>query len=549
VRIRGCRLALLLAGFLTGCGGGGGSGAPAASPGAARGTTAVTVRIDVPLTGAASTRRPAYVSPATQSLAIAVETSGGQTIGTFSVNITPASTACQTVTVAGTATLTCSLSVSLALPASGTYTLATATFDQPQTQPCSPAGTPRCAGNVLSAALISATLQLNTANVVSIALGGLAAGFTVAPVANGFVQGNVTGLHVWGPQAQTLIVGALDADGYTIVGSGAPAIALSAASPSVQITTAAPGTFTIAATVSNSPAVVTPGTVPLTLVATPVGSPAQPYSQTVPLTISHTTVFVSDIANVLVFFDGNTTSSVTLAMTNNPRGVAVDANGNVYVANHGNGTVSECTAAGNYAPAGCTVPIAGLGGPEGVAIDGTGNLWEGDSGSGNIIEFMAGSFSQVVAVPSGFGLLRGVAVDSNGNLWASDQATSHVEGFAPPFTISSTPFATLTNGITTPIGLSADGSGNLWVTSSGANTALQFTPPIVTGNMPAVTLATGVSNDQGVAVDATGTVWIANVGGGGTVLECPPPAGTIACTSFAVPNALWIAAYPAAFNP
>jgi streptogramin lyase len=213
-------------------------------------------------------------------------------------------------------------------------------------------------------------------------------------------------------------VQALDADGYTIVGSGAPAIAVNAASPTVQVTAAAPGTFAIAATVSGG--VVTPGTIPLTLVATPVGSPALPFLDNVALTISHTAVFVSATTNVFVYLDGNTTSPVTLTMTNNPRGVAVDATGNAYVANHGNNTISECTAAGNYAT--CTVPInAGLNGPEGVAIDGAGNLWEGDSVGGNINEFLAGALSLGVVIPSGFGTLRGVAVDTNGNLWASDQ--------------------------------------------------------------------------------------------------------------------------------
>lgn len=549
VRIQDCRLALVLAaGFLTGCGGsgGGGSAAPGPSPAAARGTTAVTVRIDVPLSGAASTRRPAYVSPATQSLAIAVETSGGQIVGTFSVNITTASTACQTVTVNGIATLTCSLSVPLALPASGTYTLATATFDQPQTQPCSPAGTPRCAGSVLSAALISASLQLNAANVVSIALGGLANGFTVTPVANGFIQGNVSGLHIWGPLAQTLIVQALDADGYTIVGSGAPTIAVSAASPSVQVTAAAPGTFSIAATVSGG--VVTPGTIPLMLVATPVGSPAQPFSDTVALTISHTAVFVSATNNVFVFLDGGTTSSITLATTNSPRGVAVDTNGNVYVANHGNSTITECLPAGTYAT--CNVlALIGINGPEGVATDAAGNVWVADSSTPSIDEYLAGQMwgLPVVRIRWALPKLRGVGFDTSGNLWASDQMNSVVLGYAPPLMDASPSTVTLSAGISSPIQISTDGSGDLWVADLGTNTVVQFAPPITSPSTPSTTLNAGLNGPQGVAVDATGTVWIAS-NGNGMVLRCSPPAGTVACTSFPVANALWMAVYPASFN-
>ncbi len=189
-----CASIFLIAGSLAGCGGGASTPPASAIARSGPGTANVTLRIDVPLTGTASTRRPAYVSPATQSLAILVETSpGGQQVGTFSVNVTPSSTACQTVTVNGTPTLTCSLAVPLSLPASGTYELATTTYDQPQTQQCSPGGSPRCAGNVLSAALLTATLQVNAANTIAIALGGLASSFTVTPVANGFVSGSVAG--------------------------------------------------------------------------------------------------------------------------------------------------------------------------------------------------------------------------------------------------------------------------------------------------------------------------------------------------------------------
>ncbi|HEV8021823.1 MAG TPA: hypothetical protein VGP41_11195 [Candidatus Lustribacter sp.] len=538
---------------LAGCGGGGGAAAPVPGPsGGGRGTAALTLRIDVPLTGTASQRRPAYVSPSTQSLAIAVF-APGQSLTTpplaaFSVNVTPSSPSCQTVASA----LTCSIQVPLTLPAGGTYTLATATYDHTQAQSCAPNGTPACAGNVLSAALTTAALQVNATNVVSMVLGGLANGFTVTPAANGFFKGSVAGLSLWGSQAQSLVVSALDADGNTIVGAGAPTIALSTASPNVAITTSTPGQFALQATMSGGPpTTVTPGTINLTAVATPVGSPAGAFTQTIPLTIAHTAVFVSSVpsGNALVFLDGNTTQSLMLATTNQARGVTVDVNGNVYVANHGNNTISECTAASNYAT--CTVPISvGLNGPEGLAIDGAGNLWEGDSVGGNINEFAAGTLTQVLAIPSGFGTLRGVAIDTNGNLWASDQGSGHVEGFPPPLTALSTPTVTLTSGIATPIQLAADGSGNLWVTSAGANTALQFTPPIASGDMPAVTLSNAViNNDQGVAVDATGVVWIASNGLGGSVSRCPPPAGTVACTSFVVAGALWIAAYPAAFNP
>ena len=548
-----------MAGLLAGCGGG--TGAPAAP--AARsgpGTANVTLRIDVPLTGTAATRRPAYVSPATQSLAILVETSpGGQQVGTFSVNVTPSSTACQTATVNGTPTLTCSLTVPLALPASGTYEIATTTYDQPQTQQCSPSGAPRCTGNILSAALMTAPLQINAVNAISIALGGLANSFTVTPVPNGFVSGSVAGLSIWGPQSQTVIVSAQDAGGYTIAGAGAPALSLTSASPNVQITNPSPGVFTLQATASGSPAVVTPGTISLSATATPANSPATTFSQAIPLAIAHTAVFVSNGTSVAAYFDGNTTASIpSMPNTNNsPRGIAVDANGTVYIGNHVSpGSVTECAAINAWST--CTTPITGgLPFNEGVAIDGGGNLWLTANGS-DLIEYAAGQTTPSLDIASGQTTLRGVAVDANGNLWAANQNPTSLTGYAPPFTVSSVPFATLTAaGVNAPIQLAADGSGNLWVANCGSgcpggsasSTVTEFAPAIGSGSTPSVTLASGISQAEGVAVDASGVVWIADQASQ-MVLRCAPPASSPACTAFAsAGGALWIAAYPAAFDP
>lgn len=416
-----------------------------------------------------------------------------QLAGAFSVNVTPSSPSCQTAAVAGVATLTCSITVPLTLPASGTYELATTTYDQPQTQPCSPSGSPRCAGNVLSASLMAASLQVNATNNVSIVLGGLAEGFTVTPVPSGFLQGNVAGLRIWGPQPQSVVVQAVDAAGFTITGAGAPVLGLTSALPAAQITSVSPGLFSVQASVSGSPAVVTPGTVTLTATATPVGSPATPFSQAIPLAIAHTAVFVSNGGSVPVFLDGNTTMSLTLTNTNSPRGIAVDANGTVYVGNHisPNGTVTECTAASEYAI--CTVPISGPQYIEGVAVDAAGNLWTSANGS-DLLEYLAGQTTPAVDIPFASGN-RGIAVDANGILWAANQSPSSMSGFMPPFSPTSVPFATL-SGVDAPIELSADGSGNLWVADcgngcGGSNTSVvaQYAPPIGSASIPAITLA------------------------------------------------------------
>ncbi len=359
-----------------------------------------------------------------------------------------------------------------------------------------------------------------------------------------------------------MVVAAQDAGGYTIAGTGAPTLSLTSASPNVQITNPSTGVFALQATTSGTPAIVTPGTISLTATATPLNSPATPFSQVISLAIQHTAVFVSNGGGVAAYFDGNTTSSITsLPNTNSPRGIAVDASGTVYIGNHVNpGSITECAASNAWAT--CTVPISvnpSTPFVEGVAIDGSGNLWLSANGS-DIIEYLAGQTAENLDITTAMSTLRGVAIDSSGNLWAANQNPTALAGYAPPFLANSTPYVTLTTtGVNAPIQLAADGSGNIWVANCGsgcpgggaASTVTEFVPVIGAGSMPAVTLgsANGISQAEGVAVDATGVVWIADQGLD-SVIRCAPPVGSTPCTTFASPGgALWIATYPASFDP
>jgi streptogramin lyase len=550
-RTRILRSLSILACLLAGCGGGAQSTPPASAGSASGGAaTQLTVRIDVPQTGTAASRRAAYVSASTQSIAIAVLDAGNQPVGSTSLNLSTSSAACQLVTANGVTALACSIAMPVNITASGAYTIATATYDQAQTQTCSVMGTPRCAGNVLSASDLDATLALNSANVVSVVLGGLAAIIAVTPVVNGFFQGTMqTGFRLYGPQVQSFSVTVYDAGGNAIIGSGAPTVSVTSSVASVHVTNVSPGVYSLQAATSGSPAIITSGTATLTVTATPVNSPATPYSQAFSLAVNHTAVFVSNGSNVLVFLDGNTTSSGTLPNTSSPRGVAIDGAGTVYVGNHtSGGSVTECTAAGYYVS--CTMPITGTPNVEGVAVDPSGNLWI--TTNGNIInEYLAGQSTPNLTIRTAYSTLRGVSVDTNGLLWAADQSTNTVAGYSAPLSSASTPFATLdaSNGIAAPIQVSSDASGNLWVANSGSG-AWEFAPPITSPSTAAIMLgsANGVNAPQGVAIDAVASVWIAN-SGNGTVTHCLPPAGTVPCTSFAVPGALWIAAYPSDIDP
>ena len=543
-------LAFTIALTLTNCASGGSTPVSGgALPYRVPSVTSVTFHIAVPRLGSASARHPAYVSASTASLAVNITDSGGHNVGGGYLNMAALSSACAT---ALPSTLSCSLTVPVTIASSGSYTFLVATYDQPQTQNCIPGAAPVCVGNVLSQTTFAQSLSIDAANTVSLTLDGIPAAIRFAPLTSGYLQGTVSGLTLWGPASQQLSLAVQDAAGNTIVGPGSPAITLSSSSPAVTVSPGRPGVFALQATTTGSPAVVTPGALTLTATATSgASSGSVTASLPIPLTVAHSAVLVSNVSTVVVYLDGNTTPSNTLTTTlSNPRGVATDASGTLFVANHGNSTISVCPAP--YTS--CTAPITDVSSPEGVAFDVSGNLWVANSGASTLKKYAPGATTSSFIAPSADTLMRGVAVDAAGNVYDSDQS-GIIEEFSAPVTMSSA--ATVVNGLDHPVGIATDAHANLWVAVCGANCggsnltgiAALYPTPISAATTTTIASADGMDGPQDVAIDADGALWVANHVSG-AVVRCPAPVTAGTCsTAFTLSNALWLTVVPGALVP
>jgi sugar lactone lactonase YvrE len=159
--------------------------------------------------------------------------------------------------------------------------------------------------------------------------------------------------------------------------------------------------------------------------------------------------------------------AATSAQLHEPRGLALDDKGNLYIADSYNHRVRKVSLAGVITTVAGTGPgtreasggFSGDGGPataaqlnfpEGVAVDSAGNLFVADSGNhrvrkvepGGIITTVAGGESgTVVAVPLRYP--EGLAVDRAGNLYVADpldHRVRQVTGVAAPGLLAGQPF-------------------------------------------------------------------------------------------------------------
>jgi uncharacterized protein (TIGR03437 family) len=221
-----------------------------------------------------------------------------------------------------------------------------------------------------------------------------------------------------------------------------------------------------------------------------------------------------------------------------PSSVVFDSAGNMYIADSGNNVIRKVTLstgnistyAGDFNTPGytgdggpATKVGVGLNNPVAIALDAAGNLYIADSENSVIRKVTATSgIITTIAGTGTFGFSgdggpavhaqlshpKGVAVDAAGNVYISDTLNSRIRVVAPNGTIS-TVAGTGTlgysgdGGLATvaqlefPEGLSFDTAGNLYIADNGNNVIREYAPPSVgAGSLPAINSGGVVSASQ-----------------------------------------------------
>ncbi len=241
--------------------------------------------------------------------------------------------------------------------------------------------------------------------------------------------------------------------------------------------------------------------------------------------------------------NGNVTPSSTIIGFNTglfkPQGIALDSDGNIYVANAGTGNdgilIYPAGTNGDVAP---SVTIAGsdtgLLSPFGVVLDASKNIYVTNSGSNSVTTYASGSSgnaapSATVGSNTGLNIPMGIAEDSDGKLYvANDPNTGNVNVSNSSVTVypagsNANVSATATiNGSSTglkfAIGLALDSSRNIYVVNrdvAGNGSITEYSSGS-DGNVPASATisgpSTGLDFSFGIAVDSSGFIYIANTG-------------------------------------
>jgi len=263
-----------------------------------------------------------------------------------------------------------------------------------------------------------------------------------------------------------------------------------------------------------------------------VGGDTTPFTQ--PGFIGGDTVSVFNDAGVPLSATGYTNGAIRAS-----QGIAVDQQGDIWIANHVGNSVTEYphgdpAEAKVYTAATLQLPFA-------IVVDGRGNKWIDDnaissSAPGGVTRIDA--HGRVYAAIRGGGLSspQGMAVDQHGNLWVANLGSDSVTEIAPNGAI--VPRSPLrAKSLIGPWSTAVDGNGNVWVASFIGETLTELCgvershcPPGVRTGQVISPVSRGFTNGglqhlTAVQIDESGNVWVANnwrrivptVGGNGLV--------------------------------
>ncbi len=252
---------------------------------------------------------------------------------------------------------------------------------------------------------------------------------------------------------------------------------------------------------------------------------------------------------------GSMDGTDSAARFSNPNGIAVDASGNVYVADTYNHTIRKITSAGvvttlagtagTYGSLDGTSSAARFYQPNGMAVDASGNVYVADSinssirkiTSAGVVTTLAGtgtalSFGSEDGIGSAarFKIPLGIAVDASGNLYVADSNNYAIRKITSAGVV--TTLAGMAGGAGSengtgsaarfnyPRGIAVDGSGNVYVADTSNHTIRKITSASVVTTLAGIPENFGSADGtgsaarfygpHGIAADAIGNVYVAD---------------------------------------
>jgi sugar lactone lactonase YvrE len=241
------------------------------------------------------------------------------------------------------------------------------------------------------------------------------------------------------------------------------------------------------------------------------------------------------------------------AFLDSPSGIAIDNAGNIYLPETHSQLIRKITPQGVvssyagssslYPTSNGTVSTVTLYYPEAVAVDASGNLYIADGSRMWIQKITPTGVATVLAGSGGIGADNGIgskatfnfpsglAVDASGNVYVTDSGNNLIRKITPEGLV--TTFAGNGNknsvdgtgtsaSFNSPFAIATDSNGNVYVTDNGSYKIRKITP----GGVVSTLCSNAFGDCTGIALDNSRNVYITNLSGSNGEIDKITPDGT-----------------------
>lgn len=238
---------------------------------------------------------------------------------------------------------------------------------------------------------------------------------------------------------------------------------------------------------------------------------------------------------------GTTDGTGTAARLDEPRGIAIDSSGTLYVADYNNHLIRKVTSAGVVTTLAGAADAAGnadgtgtaaaFRGPMGIAVDAAGVVYVADTGNRAVRRITAAGVVSTLAL-SGASLSepRGIAVDAAGVVYVADAGSHVIRSISPAGTVATVAGSVLVPGTADgtataarfhyPSALAVASTGGLYVADTDNDTVRRIAADGAVTTFAGLAGRTSATDGTGssarfedpfaTAVDANGVVYVAD---------------------------------------
>ncbi|MDX2218804.1 MAG: collagen-binding domain-containing protein [Burkholderiales bacterium] len=216
---------------------------------------------------------------------------------------------------------------------------------------------------------------------------------------------------------------------------------------------------------------------------------------------------------------GGGTTTVAGNGLSTPSGIVQGPDGQLYVSNSGDNTISRVSTTGSIE----TFVSSGLSSPNGLAFDATGNLFVANSGTQIIKRITPSGVQSTYA--SGLSSPSAIRFDGQGNLFVANRGNNTIAKIPP----NGTPSLFAKSLVNSPLSMRYDSQGNLYLLGSDGQLVMLNTSDTAT------VIASGLAAPQGVALAANGDVYVTSASNG-RLVKVSGGVTTVVASGLATPH-------------